>query len=113
MRHSSRRSGGRTPKKDLGRKPATQGRPYRCVRILLSSEAIITTDSEEKHHGYTSQEVSQEVWRQKSKQAEWIGNEIRKARSKEFEPQAAGVETWCREEIIGETTGAQKELGQA
>lgn len=25
---------------------------------------IITTDSEEKHHGHTSQEVSQEVWRQ-------------------------------------------------
>jgi hypothetical protein len=80
---------------------------------LLSSEAIITTDSEEKHHGYTSQEVSQEVWRQKGKQAEWIGNKIRKARKKELEPQAARIEAWCREEISGETTGAQKELCQA
>lgn len=84
---------------------------------MLSSEAIITTDSEEKHHGYTSQEVSQEVWRQKGKQAEWIGNacrrEIRKARSKKLEPQATGIEAWCREKINGETTGAQKELGQA
>jgi hypothetical protein len=83
---------------------------------LLSSEAIITTDSEEKHHGYTSQEVSQEVWRQNGKQAEWIGEacrrEIRKARSKEFEPPAPGIETWCREEISGETTSSQEALGQ-
>jgi hypothetical protein len=36
---------------------------------LLSSILHFTTDSEEKDHGYTRQEVSYEVWRQHRKKA--------------------------------------------
>lgn len=37
--------------------------PYRCVQFLLFSGLSFTTDSEEKDHGITRQEVSHEVRR--------------------------------------------------
>ena len=39
-------------------------RSYRCDQFLLFSRVKFNTDSEEKHHGNTRQEVSREVWRQ-------------------------------------------------
>jgi hypothetical protein len=40
---------------------------YRHVEFLLFSIVNFTTDSEEKDHGYTRQEVSREVRRQDRK----------------------------------------------
>lgn len=40
---------------------AHRHRSYRCVPKPLSSSVTFTTDSEEKHHGNTCQEVSREV----------------------------------------------------
>jgi len=40
---------------------AHRHRSYRCVQKPLSSSVTFTTDSEEKHHGNTCQEVSREV----------------------------------------------------
>jgi hypothetical protein len=81
---------------------------------LLSSWTIITTDSEEKHHGYTSQEVSQEVWRQIGKQASWTrkARSIGEARTKELEQQTLDGKTWWREEVRSETSGRQEGRGQ-
>jgi hypothetical protein len=43
--------------------------PYQRIEFLLSSSELFTTDSEEKDHGNTRQEVSREVRRQEGKQA--------------------------------------------
>ena len=79
---------------------------------------IITTDSEEKHHGYTSQEVSQEVWRQNGVEAR---QEIRQSRAFRIGQawgqalrRALGHEASQREKVVGkEAAGRQEDGGEA
>jgi DNA primase large subunit len=47
---------------------------YRRVHFLLSSSELFTTDSEEKDHGNTRQEVSREVRRQDRQQASTVAS---------------------------------------
>ena len=83
--------------------------------FCYSHALIIITDSEEKRHGGTSQEVSQEVWEKGGESAGDI--EARRATrivSETIRNQSAFRQTPSRaEESLGETSRDQEEISEA